>query len=959
MELVANRSVVEHELRRALASRGSNPRNTVLLLRAVPSWHGEPEVSFEDKGRLISATIAPCRTVLAVLDALAADRPDGQYLVILTTCEARDVGDSVLAIAMQPEIRPVDSWDLVKDAFGALSLDPALTRKDPLTKKDSGWIAEALLDAQPAGGWRRLSGTALSRATALNRLAATRLGIEDADDSPVDAAALLQWTADRAAVETFLRLRDEERTGLIGWLSETTGGVADVVFAMSGTGKIPDAVPFGLAVAALYGPPPHARAASTEPATGTDETFAARVRAERYLGGTAPETTALRAFGEAAESLVTRWADNGHAAQATEYCARAEAILAELAGTQDSKHALASRSRVLEAGLDARFTSLADALTAALPVAERAALEPSASPSAAAALAAAEEAFVAVRAHGRKRDHDAEIRAAADAVRLARWLATPGELPATLAEAATRMVRSWAWADRALASVVRADTGRVPKLAQTYAALWERVRDRRAWLDADFARRLAAWTQGSSVSGDLLLVENLLDRIARPVAEQRFPVIVVLDGMTAAAGVELAGELTSRGGWLEAGRREDGREPALATVPSVTAISRTSLLTGTLKAGDQAQERAGFAAFWGRRKTALFHKADLAPEPGRPLAARVRDAIASPDTVVGIVLNAIDDALDKGKPGPAHWTPDQVSYLRPVLDEARRAGRPVILTADHGHVLDHGAPVSAQPSESARYRTGTPGPGEITVRGPRVVLDGEVVVAAVDEKIHYTPRRAGYHGGASLAEVVVPVVTLLPSAALLPSGWHAYDTAGHAPAWWDAPASRAAQPLVPELARESAKVVPSRRTRAASAAPDGDALFDVTDVVPGLVSAGAHETELASTPASPAGSSASAVTLGGRVAASPRMASQRQAIPRAPAEANVAALIDALAAVGGRLSLTEAAAVTGQPAVRMSRYLAQVARLLNVDSYAVLNHSEADRLVELNLPLLRQQFLGE
>ena len=959
MELVANRSVVEHELRRALASRGSNPRNTVLLLRAAPSWHAEPEVSFEDKGRQVSATIAPCGTVLAVLDALAADRPDGQYLVILTTCEARDVGDSVLAIAMQPEIKPVDRWDLVKDAFGALSLDPALTRKDPLTKKDNGWIAEALLDAQPAGGWRRLSGTALSRATALNRLAATRLGIEDADDSPVDAAALLQWTADRAAVETFLRLRVEERTGLIGWLSETTGGVADVVFAMSGTGKVPDAVPFGLAVAALYGPPPHARAASPESATGTEETFAARVRAEeRYLGGAAPDTTALRAFGEAAESLVTRWADNGHAARAAEFCARAEAILAELAGTEDGKQALASRSRVLEAGLDARFAVLADALTAALPTAERAALEPSASPAAAGALAAAEEAFVAVRGHGRKRDHDTEIRAAADAVRLARWLATPEEPPTTLAEAATRMIRSWAWADRALASVARADTGRVPKLAQAYAALWEPARDRRARLDADFARRLAAWTQGSSVSDDLLGVENLLDRIAHPVAEQRFPVIVVLDGMTAAAGVELAGELTSRDGWLEAGRREDGREPVLATVPSVTAISRTSLLAGTLKAGDQTQERAGFAAFWGRRKSALFHKADLAPEPGRPLASQVRDVIASPDTVVGVVLNAIDDALDKGKPGPALWTPDQVSYLRPVLDEARRAGRPVILTADHGHVLDHGAPVSAQPSESARYRTGTPGPGEITVRGPRVVLDGGVVVAAVDEKIHYTPRRAGYHGGASLAEVVIPVITLLPSGALLPPGWHAYDAAGHAPAWWDAPASRA-QPPAPEPAAEPGRPAPSRRKRAA-AALDEDALFDVTDVVPDLVSADAQESEPASAPPSPARSSASAaVTLGRRVSASPRMASQRQAIPRAPAEADVAALIDALAAAGGRLSLTEAAAVTGQPAVRMSRYLAQVARLLNVDSYAVLNHSEAERLVELNLPLLRQQFLGE
>ena len=294
------------------------------------------------------------------------------------------------------------------------------------------------------------------------------------------------------------------------------------------------------------------------------------------------------------------------------------------------------------------------------------------------------------------------------------------------------MLRSWAWADRALASIARADTSRVPRLAQVYATLWDRARSRRAQLDADFARRLAAWTEASSASDDPLLVENLLDQIARPVAEQRPPVIVVLDGMTAAAGTALAEELTDRGGWLEAGRRDDGREPVLATVPSVTAVSRSSLLTGTLRTGGQAEESAGFAAFWGRRKSALFHKADLAPEPGRPLAGQVREQIARADTVVGVVLNTIDDALDKGKPGPAHWTIDEVTYLRQVLDEARRAGRPVILTADHGHVLDRGQgpnggpgqphPANAAQSDAARYRFGMPGTGEIAVRGPRVLI---------------------------------------------------------------------------------------------------------------------------------------------------------------------------------------------------------------------------------------------
>ena len=61
MELVANRSVVELELRRALASRRSNLRNTVLLLRAAPQWRGEPEFSVEDNGTQIPVTVAPAR----------------------------------------------------------------------------------------------------------------------------------------------------------------------------------------------------------------------------------------------------------------------------------------------------------------------------------------------------------------------------------------------------------------------------------------------------------------------------------------------------------------------------------------------------------------------------------------------------------------------------------------------------------------------------------------------------------------------------------------------------------------------------------------------------------------------------------------------------------------------------------------------------------------------------------
>lgn len=973
MEPVANTSVVEGELRRAFSSSRTVRGNSILLLRAAPQWHGETTFSIDVGGGQVPVLVAPCPTVLAVLDAVGSSRVDDGYLVVLTPCETREVGESVLARAMQPEIKPINRWDLVQDVFGARRLDPALTRSE------NRWIAEALLDAQPAGGWRRLTGPVLTQATALNRLAATRLGIAGADDSAVDAAALLQWTVDASAVASFLQLRDVERVGLTDWLKESIGPVANVVFAMDVTGRIPEAVPFGLVAAALYRGPgrsavdrqPLDRQAGDAP----DDALVERVRAaERYLGGHSLDASVLRAFGEAAESLVIRWTDDGHAPQAAGLCGRAEVILAELgdagttgrnlAGHAQTGRELAGHSRVLEAGLDARLAAFAEALIDTLPAASAG---PAMSTGSAPRLARAEEALRLVREHARKRDRDGEVRAAQAAVRVARWLGTPDEPAATLDDAATSMLRSWAWADRALTAVGRADTSRVPSLAQAYANLWDVARARRARLDELFACKLAAWSESSSATDGLLLVENLLNRVARPLAQQRPPVIIVLDGMTAAIGCELAEELTGRG-WLEVGRRADGREPALATVPSVTSISRTSLLTGALNVGGQAEERAGFTAFWSRRKSRLFHKADLAPEPGQALAASVRDAIAAPNMVVGVVLNTIDDTLDRDRSGGArHWTIGDVTYLRPVLDEARRSGRPVILTADHGHVLEwvhgldrphgsaEGQPGTAAESagiraDAARYRTGTPGPGEIAIRGLRVPTAGGKaggeVVAAVDETIRYTPRKAGYHGGASPAEVVIPAITLLPSASLLPAGWYAYNAVGHAPSWWDAPVSTTqtttAQTADGSSATGTQQVSPtSRRKRQAPVPDDANALFDVGEVS-----------------AAPNTSPAAAVSLGRRIAESARMAGQRQFVRRAPDDASVAALIDGLARAGGRLTIAEAASAVGEAPVRMSGYLAHVTRLLNVDGYRVLGTTDEGRTVELNMQLLRQQFLG-
>jgi hypothetical protein len=913
---VANRAVVELELKRALSRRAGRADvvgKRLLLLRAAPQWRGD-DVFTADLGDAangpVTVSVAACRTVLSVLEALSTDRKDNSYLVVLTPC--RELGESVLAQAIEPGILPVNRWDLLRDAFGTKKLEPSLTRSA------NSWLAEALLDAQPSGGWRKLTGPVLGRETAMHRLAVVRLGLSgDADDAGVDAAALLEWTLDVPAVSSFRKLQEEERNGITGWLQGSVGPVAEVIFTMMSRANVTDAVPFGLAIAALY----------SAQGRHQHEVLTARGRAvERYLGGQLPNDT-LVAFGEAASSLVGRWTDYGRAAIAASLCERAEAILAAL-GAGD----VAAESDVLDAGFDARLAALGDAVSGALPAPD------------AARLRAAEQALGQVRGHRRMSMRPAEVRAAEAAVRVARWLATPEETSSALRDATLRdlalgMLRSWGWADRALTIIAQADTSRVPRLGNVYAKLWDTATARRARLDQAFARKLAAWTQSSGTTSDLLLVENFMERIGKPVAKTRPPLVLVLDGMTVAAGCDLAAELTHGGLWLEAGRLDDGREPVLATVPSVTSISRTSLLTGKLCSGGQHEERSGFSAFWGNRKARLFHKGDLAADPGRSLNPQVRDALLDSDTVVGVVLNTIDDMLNPGRQGnESHWEVSQVAYLKPVLDEARRAGRPVILTADHGHVLDRGRPIHPAESESARYRVGKPGDGEITVRGPRVLVPGEEVVAAVDEAIHYLPKRAGYHGGAAPAEVVVPVIVLLPSSSLVPDGWHSYEANGHAPIWWDPPQ---AAPGLPAPVKPAAVRVEE----------PNDVLFGIRDIMP---SADAGQLEPSTTD-----KPTPLPSLGARVVASGRLASQRQFARRAPDDDRIARLIDELDKLGGRATIGEAARAAGEPAVRMSGYLAQVARLLNVDSYPVIKTIDDGRTVELNTGLLKEQFLGD
>jgi hypothetical protein len=821
---------------------------------------------------------------------------DDALLVVTTSVDDSELGWDVRAYAIRHASRTVDRAKIVAQRFGAVDIDPRI--------RQEAWVVDALLAAEPADGWPR-NGSVLTLDSAIRTLIGARLGREAIGVGTLDAGALLAWSRDPAGPARFAALPRAERDGLASWLTREVGDTAAVLMRLAADGRAADAMPLGLIGAAV-----------TRPSASPDAALAFG----GLLGGT--QGSELRALTEAVEGTLERWVTeavtsrNGDDARnrVIEVVRRADALAAEARLTS----ALAD-SRFLPSAFTARLHALAAALTA----------QPDMS-----AIAMAERALDAVADHCLARLEPGRRDAARMAVRLTRWLARSESEITSVAGAIRDQMGDGAWVDSALTTVWEGDPAGDPTVGQAYRKLCEAVRHRRGALDEAFAGRLVTWAgQASAVNpGGCLLIEQVLAEVAVPLTGERAPLIVVLDGMSGAVAVEFGEQLAGRM-WTEVSPVAARRVAAVAAIPSVTLASRASLLTGRLTTGEQVAEKEGFATFWRsrRRGGTLFHSGDIPGDAGHRLSDELMSALSEGDSVVGVVLDTIGHALDHGREGDrTSWSLRDVTYLPELLDAARGYGRPVLLVSDHGHVLDRAstALVDAPGMESARWRTGTPEEGEVAVTGPRVAYGNGLVVVPWREDIRYTARKAGYHGGVTLAEMTVSVLALLPSDELLPSGWHVLSPEKLTPAWWvSRPADVNITPQPPSKPARSKKP-----KQPVGAVP----LFNV-DV----------EEKVAD-------------SLGARVVASEVYDAQRGFVPRAPDKQVVATVIDAIVAADNRLSLSSVAALAGRSGRRPEFFVRILERLLNVDGYPVLSVVDGDRWLKLEVEMLRMQFgVGE
>ncbi|MGO1950139.1 MAG: BREX-2 system phosphatase PglZ, partial [Mycobacteriaceae bacterium] len=306
--------------------------------------------------------------------------------------------------------------------------------------------------------------------------------------------------------------------------------------------------------------------------------------------------------------------------------------------------------------------------------------------------------------------------------------------------------------------------------------------------------------------------------------------------------------------------------------------------------------------------------------------------------LVAAVLNTIDDALDKSDPIDRQWSVPDITHLRVLLQAAGRAGRTVVMVSDHGHIVDRGqsAP-SPLGGNSARWRHADADAHastnaveqEVSVRGDRVLTDDHRAVLAVDEDLRYTARKAGYHGGLSLAEASIPVVILSQQPEQLQNRLGAtmplveMDEAMRHPGWWE---------LREDFVQITGSTDTAENTAPAERNDPQDGLFSL-DVAPA--------------PSRP--------VLFKGLETNPGFLSQVDDVqPRNQDAASIARILRTMGANNNTLPRAQVQQMMGLSNVQFGGALTGLKRILNMDGVEVLANHGGD--ITLNPEQLIQQF---
>lgn len=842
-----------------------------------------------------------CESALAIREALSDAEHHSESdpgILVLTPLGTHQIADDIIARLAKSRILEPEGWEIVRQLFGATQIDARLGR--------SPWMPQMLIDGSAQGAYAQVANGFLDLETAWRELLLRFLQL---DGARPDATALLEWTMTSSADASLNLLPPAGRTDVLRWLTASAGSAGKMVLACVEAGRTGDAMALGLVCGVVYSTQGEGKAALGH----------AAIRLERFVNEVHVGVLEGRAWANAARQLLCP--TNG-AIVYRSALDRADVLLYELRIAE-----YAYLSDVLPSGLDQRMRAFAASLTAHAQKPTKSNLE--------AVEQTANHALEHVLAASEPQRAD-RIEMAR---RIARWLLRPAVSATTVSDFLCWQAEEGAFVDWARFRLLGGDE--LAEVSHAYEAIRTLVIDRRNALGRQFAVALQHWNKQAPGHDDRIVpLESVLDRVIAPLAVHQPVLLLVADGLSISIFRELFARV-DRFGWTELVPATTGKSMlGVAVVPTITEVSRATLLCGKLTTGTASTEKAGFAvhpALVARSNPnsppKLFHKGDLSDSTN--LSSEVRAAISNvKQKVVGLVYNAVDDHLSGPDQLLQRWSLDDLRLLLPILREAKDARRIVIVTADHGHLLEDGTN-QISGGESDRWRTGntTNNDSEIIFSDGRVrTASGASSVACIwSESSRYAGRKNGYHGGVSPQEVAVPLSVFVPTGMTLPD-WQAAPPAQ--PEWWDLPSLSPAMAPLPEILKALNQAPPRRSIPAQTGQ---EQLFDMD--TPPIQTVVAEQDWIET-------------LLQCQVYASQRALAARVA----PADEKMRKLLSGLAERGGKLSRAALAQRLSEPEVRLNGILSAMRRVLNVDQAQILQVDESTGTIQLNRPLLLQQF---
>ncbi|MEW8051275.1 MAG: BREX-2 system phosphatase PglZ [Candidatus Thiodiazotropha sp.] len=840
-----------------------------------------------------------CPSELSIRERMVTHEAGNQRLVILSPFDETRLAKDVLARLWGNEPKRISPWRTLEQLLRVSQIDPRLTGKE------YRWIAESLVSSYDRYRAHIKFGEVLDFDKAWEALA---LGLLSYREPTLDLDSLLAWSLGLGVSDTVASLPKEVSEHLSDWLKPRLDKLTPLVETLWAQGHAGDMLAIGLVCALLYG----------EGRGQTQEIFQARGRfTERFLGGAKLENRVLRSFGEASNDFAVRAMQRGNRRAVNASLTHAEQVLASL----DLMH-LANESDLLHVAFSLRLDQFAKALKRSI---SGSSMQPTLI------------ALAALQRHQLAKVRKDQVRTAELAVRTCTWLYADSAEQGSAGVIIRDYVMEGGFIDWARSRIWSGDEHEA--VSHAYQQLTKKVTERREALNQQFSHHLSAVARGDQLGNGIWPVESALETLVVPLAKQQQVLLLVLDGMSQAVYRELSDDLIHNQ-WVEL-QREGGNGPEclLSALPSITKISRYSLLAGTLGEGVSADEKKAFTSHQGLKSLAstkfppvLFHKADLQQVGSGALASGVREVIAGREhRVVGAVINAVDDQLSSNAQLSVSWSVESVSLLRQILEAARESGRLVVFTSDHGHVLDHDMKYSKSRWEAERFKPSTEksAAGEILVEGARVVQPDKRAILPWSEKIRYASKKMGYHGGGSLQELIIPFGIFRNAGESDEiEGWN--EVPRQEPAWWqlDATLEEVAEPAPALPATKTKKAGRDKRTQdlfeqpAVNVVPKGE----VADWINGLF-------------------------------LSPVYIQMKSRVGRVVvSEEQVRTLLEFLDARGGQQMIAAVVQALGIPAIRVNGFLVGVQKLLNVDGYPVLSIDRTTKTVKLNIESLKTQF---